>query len=83
MQVMDSGLALDSWGCRRKAGRPMIALVTASICSMNQGDTYINDGKSRRNSGSIALDWEITPDLLWQADALLGKHIAHRWLLGV
>ena len=24
---------------------PMIVLVTASIWSMNQGDTYINDGE--------------------------------------
>ncbi|OUS12563.1 hypothetical protein A9Q89_05495 [Gammaproteobacteria bacterium 53_120_T64] len=35
-----------------------------------EGDTYINDGKSRRESGSIALDWQITPDLIWQVDAL-------------
>ena len=74
MQVMDSGLALihgdvgGRFGADDRFGY-RVNLVHES------GDTYINDGESRRNSGSIALDWEITPDLVWRADALFGKHI--------
>ena len=74
MQVMDSGLALihgdvgGRFGADERFGY-RVNLVHES------GDTYINDGESRRNSGSIALDWQITPDLVWRADALLGKHI--------
>ncbi len=73
MQVMDSGLALihgdvgGRFGADDRFGY-RVNLVHES------GDTYINDGESRRNSGSIALDWQITPDLLWRVDALLGKH---------
>ncbi len=35
-----------------------------------QGDTYVDGGSIRRRSGSIALDWRITPDLVWSVDAL-------------
>ncbi len=34
------------------------------------GETYINDGDSKRNSASIALDWNLTPELTWQVDGL-------------
>ena len=70
---MDSGLALVHGDVGGRLGPDdrfgyRVNLVHES------GDTYINDGESRRNSGSIALDWEITPDLVWRFDALLGKH---------
>ena len=74
VQAMDSGLALvhgdlggrfgteDAFGYR-------INLVHES------GNTYSDDGKSRRDSASAALDWRITPDLVWRADALTAKHL--------
>lgn len=34
------------------------------------GDTYVDDGRIERRSGSAALDWRITPDLVWSVDAL-------------
>ena len=73
MQVMDSGLALVHGDVGGRLGADdrfgyRVNLVHES------GDTYINDGESRRNSGFIALDWEITPDLVWQFDAQLWKH---------
>ena len=81
-QVMDSGLALVHGDVGGRLGPDdrfgyRVNLVHES------GDTYINDGESRRNSGSIALDWKITPDLVWRFDALLGKHkrTGGYWLL--
>ena len=73
-QVMDSGLALVHGDVGGRLGPDdrfgyRVNLVHES------GDTYINDGESRRHSGSIALDWEITPDLVLRFDALLGEHI--------
>ncbi|MDP9900701.1 TonB-dependent siderophore receptor [Variovorax ginsengisoli] len=36
-----------------------------------EGDTYVKDGGHiKRRSGSVALDWRITPDLVWSVDAL-------------
>ena len=73
LQLMDSGLPLvhgdlggrfgdsDQFGYRINAVH-------------ESGDTYINDGESRRRSASIALDWRITPDLVWQVDALKANH---------
>ena len=82
MQVMDSGLALVHGDVGGRLGPDdrfgyRVNLVHES------GDTYINDGKSRRNSGSIALDWEITPNLLWRFDALLAKHTRTGGYFGV
>jgi len=35
------------------------------------GDTYVHDGgRIKRRSASAALDWRITPDLVWSVDAL-------------
>ena len=73
MQVMDSGLALIHGDVGGRLGADDRFGYRVNLLH-ESGDTYINDGKSRRNSGSIALDWEITPDLVWRADALLGKH---------
>lgn len=38
------------------------------------GDTYINDGSAHRGSGSVALDWRITPDVVWRVDALKARN---------
>lgn len=68
-QVMDSGLFLvhgdvgGRWGPDDQFGFRVNAVREA-------GDTYIEDGSSYRKSASIALDWRITPDLLWQVNAL-------------
>nr|WP_320167331.1 TonB-dependent receptor [uncultured Methylophaga sp.] len=68
-QAMDSGLFLvhgdvgGRWGPDDQFGYRVNALREA-------GDTYIEDGSSYRKSASIALDWRMTPDLLWQVDAL-------------
>ncbi len=74
MQVMDSGLALIHGDVGGRLGADDRFGYRVNLLH-ESGDTYINDGKSRRNSGSIALDWQITPDLLWRADALFGKHM--------
>ena len=41
------------------------------------GDTYINDGEARRRSGSIALDYQIMPNLVWRLDTLAAEHIVN------
>lgn len=69
-QVMNDGLMLghldvggrfgpdDQFGVRVNAVR-------------EAGDTYHDEGSSYRKSGSIAADWRITQNLIWEADALL------------
>lgn len=43
-----------------------------------EGDTYINDGgKIKRQSGSLALDWRLTPDVVWSADVLSRDRKVH------
>ncbi len=74
MQVMDSGLALIHGDAGGRLGTDDRFGYRVNLIH-ESGDNYVNDGKSRRNSGSIALDWEITPDLVWRFDALLGKHM--------
>ena len=74
MQVMDSGLALIHGDAGGRLGTDDRFGYRVNLIH-ESGDNYINDGESRRNSGSIALDWEITPDLVWRFDALLGKHM--------
>ncbi len=74
MQVMDSGLVLVHGDVGGRLGPDDRFGYRVNLIH-ESGDTYINDGKSRRNSGSIALDWEITTDLLWRFDALLGEHM--------
>ena len=74
MQVMDSGLALIHGDVGGRLGADDRFGYRINLLH-ESGDNYINDGESRRNSGSIALDWEITPDLVWRFDALAGKHI--------
>ena len=74
MQVMDSGLALIHGDVGGRLGPDDRFGYRVNLLH-ESGDTYINDGESRRNSGFIALDWEITPDLVWQFDAQLWKHM--------
>ena len=88
-QVMDSGLALIHGDVGGRLGADSrfgyrINLVHES------GDTYIDgnslideDGTSRRSSGSITLDWQVTPDLVWRFDAMAGKHIRNGSLSGL
>lgn len=43
-----------------------------------EGDTYIDDGgKIKRQSGSLALDWHLTPDVVWSADVLSRDRKVH------
>ena len=78
-QVMDSGLALvhadagGRFGADNRFGY-RVNLVHEAGDTYIKGNANLADGESRRRSGSIALDWEITPDLLWQFDALFGEH---------
>ena len=39
-----------------------------------EGDTYINGGRSKRESASLAVDWRIRSDLIWRADVLVAEH---------
>lgn len=75
-QVLDSGLLLvhGDVGGRFGAGDAFgyrVNLVRET------GDTAVDGGKLRRTSGSLALDWRITPNLLWQVDALTGEQVRH------
>lgn len=73
-QVMDSGLFLLHGDVGGRIGADnefgyRVNLVRES------GDTYIDDGESRRHSTSVALDWRIAPGLEWRIDALSGEHV--------
>ena len=78
-QIMDSGLALihadagERFGADNRFGY-RVNLVHEAGDTYIRGNANLEDGESRRHSGSIALDWEITPDLVWQFDALFGEH---------
>ena len=78
-QIMDSGLALihadagGRFGADNRFGY-RVNLVYEAGDTYIKGNANLEDGESRRRSGSIALDWEITPDLLWQFDALFAEH---------
>lgn len=73
LQFMDSGLALVHGDVGGRVGAAGGFGYRVNVVH-ESGDTYINGGESRRSSGSIALDWRITPDLVWRVDALAGKH---------
>lgn len=47
------------------------------------GETYVNDADSDRKSASVALDWRINPDLIWQVDGLYAnrKSYGGYWVL--
>ena len=73
-QIMDSGLALIHGDVGGRLGADDRFGYRANLVH-ESGSTYIDDGDSRRNSASVAFDWEVTPDLVWQVDALLAKHV--------
>lgn len=75
-QVTDSGMVLlhGDLGGRFGAGDAFgyrLNLVRET------GDTAVDGGKQRRTSASLALDWRITPDLVWQVDAVSGEQLRH------
>jgi len=73
-QVMDSGLALVHGDAGGRFGADEVFGYRVNLVH-ESGDTYIEDGESRRTSGSLAADWRITPDLVWQADLLAAEHM--------
>lgn len=73
-QIMDSGLTLIHGDLGGRFGASDSLGYRINLVN-EEGDTYVNDGKSRRHSGSLALDWRITPELVWRADALVGEHV--------
>lgn len=81
-QIMDSGLALIHGDLGGRFGADKAFGYRINLVS-EEGDTYINDGKSRRHSGSLALDWRITPDFVWRVDALLSEHVRKGGYWGV
>lgn len=75
-QVMDSGLLLLHGDVGGRAG-PDGAFGYRVNLLHEEGDTYVDRGESRRRSGSVALDWRITPDLVWRVDALAARHMRY------
>lgn len=73
-QVMDSGLLLVHGDVGGRLGTDGAFGYRVNLVH-EAGDTYINGGWSRRSSGSVALDWRITPDLAWRLDALQARHL--------
>lgn len=72
-QIMDSGLALINGDLGGRFGEGGAFGYRVNLVH-ESGDTYVNDGESRRNSASVALDWRLLPGLTWRVDALAGKH---------
>ncbi|OGA81257.1 MAG: hypothetical protein A2711_10815 [Burkholderiales bacterium RIFCSPHIGHO2_01_FULL_63_240] len=72
-QVMDSGLFLVHGDIGGRLGESKAFGYRINVVD-EEGDTYINGGRSRRNSGSLAVDWRLTPDITWRADALVADH---------
>ncbi|MDO8826093.1 TonB-dependent receptor [Methylophaga sp.] len=71
-QIMDSGLFLGHLDAGGRFG-PDDQLGVRVNALREAGNTYTDEGSSYRKSGSIAVDWHITPNLLWEADALLAE----------
>ncbi|WP_417549055.1 TonB-dependent siderophore receptor [Methylophaga sp.] len=71
-QLMDSGLLLAHGDVGGRAGPEDIFGYRVNVVS-EAGDTYVDDGEAYRKSASAAIDWRITPDLIWQADALISE----------
>jgi iron complex outermembrane recepter protein len=72
-QVMDSGLGLVHGDFGGRLGSDKAFGYRLNLVH-EEGDTYINDGKSRRSSASLTADWRLRPDLLWRVDALYAQH---------
>lgn len=73
-QIMDSGLALVHGDLGGRFGNNEAFGYRVNLVR-ETGDTYVDNGKLRRTSGSAALDWRITPGLVWQVDALAGEQL--------
>ena len=71
---MDSGVALIHGDVGGRLGADDRFGYRANLIH-ESGSTYIDGGDSRRNSASVAFDWRVTPDLVWQVDTLLAKRI--------
>lgn len=71
-QIMDSGLLLAHGDVGGRIGPEDIFGYRVNVVS-EAGDTYVDDGEAYRKSASAAIDLRITPDLIWQADALISE----------
>lgn len=71
-QLMDSGLLLAHGDVGGRIGPQDIFGYRVNVVS-EAGDTYVDDGEAYRKSASAAVDLRITPDLTWQADALISE----------
>ena len=71
-QIMDSGLLMAHGDVGGRIGPDDIFGYRVNVVS-EAGDTYVDDGESYRKSASVAVDLRITPDLTWQADALISE----------
>ncbi|MDZ7855876.1 TonB-dependent receptor [Sphaerotilus sp.] len=73
-QLMDSGLMLLHGDLAGRFGDQQAFGYRVNAVG-ETGDTYVEGGSSRRASASLALDWRITPGLVWRVDALAAKHV--------
>lgn len=69
-QIMDSGLLMAHGDVGGRVGPDDIFGYRVNVVS-EAGDTYVDDSEAYRKSASVAVDLRITPDLTWQADALI------------
>lgn len=71
-QIMDSGLLMAHGDVGGRVGPDDIFGYRVNVVS-EAGDTYVDDSEAYRKSASVAVDLRITPDLTWQADALISE----------
>lgn len=81
-QVTDSGLALIHGDVGGRFGTDKAFGYRVNLAH-EDGESYVKDNNSRRTAGSIALDWRITPDLVWRIDALAEHHLRTAGYFGV
>lgn len=81
-QVLDSGMVLVHGDLGGRFGERDAFGYRLNLVR-ETGDTAVDGGKQRRTSGSLALDWRITPELVWQVDAISGEQTrrgANAWI---
>jgi iron complex outermembrane receptor protein len=71
-QLMDSGLLMAHGDVGGRVGPDDMFGYRVNVVS-EAGDTYVDDSEAYRKSASVAVDLRITPDLTWQADALISE----------
>jgi len=71
-QLMDSGLLMAHGDFGGRVGPDDMFGYRVNVVS-EAGDTYVDDSEAYRKSASVAVDLRITPDLTWQADALISE----------